>query len=59
MTATSTAALPLLSTRRRWTVLCVCAAAMFVVGLGTTIGTWPSRRSVTAWGNGREDRERY
>ena len=37
MTVTSTAAPPRLSTRRRWTVLVVCAAAMFLVGLDTTI----------------------
>jgi EmrB/QacA subfamily drug resistance transporter len=37
MTVTSAAALPVLSARRRWTVLVVCAAAMFLVGLDTTI----------------------
>lgn len=37
MIVTSKAAPPLLSTRRRWTVLGVCAAAMFLVGLDTTI----------------------
>ena len=37
MTLTSTAVPTPLSTRRRWTVLAVCAAAMFLVGLDTTI----------------------
>ncbi|MGW0561439.1 MFS transporter [Streptomyces sp. NPDC003016] len=38
MTATSLAAPPLaLSTRRRWTVLTVCALSMFLVGVDTTI----------------------
>ncbi len=36
MTVTPTAP-ALLTTRRRWTVLAVCAAAMFLVGLDTTI----------------------
>ncbi|MFF4156082.1 MFS transporter [Streptomyces sp. NPDC001678] len=40
MTTTSPAALaapPVLSARRRWTVLVVCALSMFLVGLDTTI----------------------
>ncbi len=37
MTATTLPAQPLLSTRRRWTVLAVCCLSMFLVGLDTTI----------------------
>ncbi|MFI8081371.1 MFS transporter [Kitasatospora sp. NPDC086009] len=37
MTTTILADRPALSTRRRWTVLAVCALSMFLVGLDTTI----------------------
>ncbi|MER7576520.1 MFS transporter [Streptomyces sp. NPDC126514] len=37
MTTTTLPAQPLLSTRRRWTVLAVCCLSMFLVGLDTTI----------------------
>ncbi|MGV9265967.1 MFS transporter [Kitasatospora sp. NPDC003701] len=37
MTTTILADRPVLSTRRRWTVLAVCALSMFLVGLDTTI----------------------
>ncbi|WP_028798282.1 MFS transporter [Streptomyces purpureus] len=37
MTTTSLSAQPVLSARRRWTVLAVCALSMFLVGLDTTI----------------------
>ncbi|MFJ8692295.1 MFS transporter [Streptomyces roseolilacinus] len=37
MTATTHSAPPLLSARRRWTVLAVCCLSMFLVGLDTTI----------------------
>ncbi|GHF66188.1 MFS transporter [Streptomyces mashuensis] len=36
-TLTTPASRPALSTRRRWTVLAVCALSMFLVGLDTTI----------------------
>ncbi|KOX16995.1 MFS transporter [Nocardiopsis sp. NRRL B-16309] len=39
MTGTTPAPPPVLSTRRRWTVLAICASAMFLVGLDTTIVT--------------------
>ncbi|MFF3350178.1 MFS transporter [Streptomyces sp. NPDC002779] len=37
MTATTHSVPPLLSARRRWTVLAVCCLSMFLVGLDTTI----------------------
>ncbi|MFG2576179.1 MFS transporter [Streptomyces sp. NPDC048481] len=37
MTATTPLAQPVLSARRRWTVLAVCCLSMFLVGLDTTI----------------------
>ncbi|MDJ0460754.1 MFS transporter [Streptomyces sp. H27-C3] len=37
MTATTHTVQPLLSARRRWTVLAVCCLSMFLVGLDTTI----------------------
>ncbi|MFE6787796.1 MFS transporter [Streptomyces sp. NPDC057680] len=37
MTATTFPAQPMLSARRRWTVLAVCCLSMFLVGLDTTI----------------------
>ncbi|MCX4530816.1 MFS transporter [Streptomyces sp. NBC_00841] len=37
MTATTHAVQPVLSARRRWTVLAVCCLSMFLVGLDTTI----------------------
>ncbi|MEV0335721.1 MFS transporter [Nocardia sp. NPDC050717] len=39
MTATITPGTPALSARRRWTVLAICASALFLVGLDTTIVT--------------------
>lgn len=37
MTATTHAVQPVLSARRRWTVLAVCCLSMFLVSLDTTI----------------------
>ncbi|WP_304452072.1 MFS transporter [Nocardiopsis sp. YSL2] len=39
MTETTPVPPPVLSTRRRWTVLAICASALFLVGLDTTIVT--------------------
>lgn len=39
MTETITSEAPALSPRRRWTVLAICASALFLVGLDTTIVT--------------------